>query len=235
MPKVNREALAGGWLWFPSLTAQDAILTFIRESVTPFDTAIHQAHREISLLREYRSRLIADVVTGKLDVREAAARLPDEIDEIALTLMTPRRTIAWTIVRVLTLAAASILLLTGCDCGVRLHGVVYRWASAPNGASSRAFVDQPWAVPAQLSPVAGAEITIYNSLDEASKPGLGDWHDTSSSDGSFDVGGRAACGDHTMAVAVIMAGCRTAYGTYVNKGPLESHTAAVVLVCPDLP
>ncbi len=31
--------------------------------------------------REYRTRLIADVVTGKLDVREAAARLPDEVDE----------------------------------------------------------------------------------------------------------------------------------------------------------
>ena len=32
---------------------------------------------ELSLLNEYRTRLIADVVTGKLDVREAAARLPD--------------------------------------------------------------------------------------------------------------------------------------------------------------
>ena len=38
-------------------------------------------NREISLLREYRTRLIADVVTGKLDVREAAARLPDEVEE----------------------------------------------------------------------------------------------------------------------------------------------------------
>ena len=37
--------------------------------------------REIDLLREYRTRLIADVVTGKLDVREAAARLPDEVEE----------------------------------------------------------------------------------------------------------------------------------------------------------
>jgi type I restriction enzyme S subunit len=37
--------------------------------------------REINLLGEFRTRLIADVVTGKLDVREAAARLPDEVDE----------------------------------------------------------------------------------------------------------------------------------------------------------
>ena len=32
--------------------------------------------REIALLREYRTRLIADVVTGKLDVRQAAEQLP---------------------------------------------------------------------------------------------------------------------------------------------------------------
>ena len=31
--------------------------------------------------RSTASRLIADVVTGKLDVREAAAQLPDETDE----------------------------------------------------------------------------------------------------------------------------------------------------------
>ncbi len=33
--------------------------------------------REIDLLREFRDRLVADVVTGKVDVREAALRLPD--------------------------------------------------------------------------------------------------------------------------------------------------------------
>ena len=30
------------------------------------------------LLNEYQTRLISDVVTGKLDVREAAAELPEE-------------------------------------------------------------------------------------------------------------------------------------------------------------
>ena len=34
--------------------------------------------KEIFLLREFRTSLIADVVTGKLDVREAAAKLPTE-------------------------------------------------------------------------------------------------------------------------------------------------------------
>ena len=44
----------------------------------PFNVAINRTEREITLLREYRTRLIADVVTGKLDVRPAAANLPDE-------------------------------------------------------------------------------------------------------------------------------------------------------------
>ena len=43
--------------------------------------AVNRAGRETSLLNEYRTRLIADVVTGKVDVREAAATLP-EIDPL---------------------------------------------------------------------------------------------------------------------------------------------------------
>lgn len=39
------------------------------------------AQRAIELFREYRTRLIADVVTGKLDVREAAARMPEGVGE----------------------------------------------------------------------------------------------------------------------------------------------------------
>jgi len=42
------------------------------------DAVMSRVTREIELLREYRTRLVADVVTGKLDVREAALRLPDE-------------------------------------------------------------------------------------------------------------------------------------------------------------
>ena len=40
-----------------------------------------RARRQIDLVQEYRTRLIADVVTGKLDVRAAAAQLPDEADD----------------------------------------------------------------------------------------------------------------------------------------------------------
>ena len=43
---------------------------------------IDEARREIALLREYRTRLIADVVTGKVDVRAAAQGLPEEVEEM---------------------------------------------------------------------------------------------------------------------------------------------------------
>ena len=45
------------------------------------DSEVANSNRQIDLLREYRTRLISDVVTGKLDVREAAAALPEEPDE----------------------------------------------------------------------------------------------------------------------------------------------------------
>ena len=51
------------------------------EATADISTAIARARRQIELFEEYRMRLIADVVTGKLDVREAVARLPDEAVE----------------------------------------------------------------------------------------------------------------------------------------------------------
>ncbi|MDA0365947.1 MAG: restriction endonuclease subunit S [Chloroflexi bacterium] len=78
MPKVNREALANCLMWYPGAHEQLLILEFIAREGAPIDNAISRLEREIELLREYRTRLVADVVTGKLDVREAAARLPDE-------------------------------------------------------------------------------------------------------------------------------------------------------------
>ena len=55
--------------------------------------AINQARRQIALLQEYRTRLIADVVTGKLDVREAAANLPATVNapEPPETVVEPDR------------------------------------------------------------------------------------------------------------------------------------------------
>ena len=66
---------------FPPMTEQLAIAQFLDACLADIGHAEQVAHSEISLLREYRTRLIADVVTGKLDVREAALRLPDEAEK----------------------------------------------------------------------------------------------------------------------------------------------------------
>ena len=65
----------------PPAAEQRAIVNLLGEATARVDRAVDRARRETSLLREYRTRLIADIVTGKLDVREAAANLPDEPDE----------------------------------------------------------------------------------------------------------------------------------------------------------
>ena len=62
-------------LWCP-INEQKEIVAHIANESAPLNVAISRLNREIDLLREYRTRLVADVVTGKLDVREAAARLP---------------------------------------------------------------------------------------------------------------------------------------------------------------
>lgn len=61
----------------PPLFEQDAILSYVAERSTPLNTAIARIEREIALMQEYRTRLTADIVTGKLDVREVAAKLPE--------------------------------------------------------------------------------------------------------------------------------------------------------------
>jgi type I restriction enzyme S subunit len=66
----------------PPLSEQIDILYFVEKETHTFDRAIDAILIEISLLREYRTRLIADVVTGKLDVREAAVNLPEEVEEM---------------------------------------------------------------------------------------------------------------------------------------------------------
>jgi len=64
----------------PPLPEQSAIAHFLEEAFCSIALATETAQKEIALLREYRTRLIADVVTGKLDVREAAANLPEETE-----------------------------------------------------------------------------------------------------------------------------------------------------------
>lgn len=68
----------------PPIGEQVVLIQAIAAETSAANTAIARLNREIDLLREYRTRLVADIVTGKLDVREAAARLPQDEVEAAL-------------------------------------------------------------------------------------------------------------------------------------------------------
>ncbi|MFC7305091.1 restriction endonuclease subunit S [Streptomyces monticola] len=76
-PRVNVEQIRNYRLVAPPLAEQQEIVNLIQSRCKKYDATRRRAEREISLLREYQARLTADVVTGKLDVRAAAATLPD--------------------------------------------------------------------------------------------------------------------------------------------------------------
>jgi type I restriction enzyme, S subunit len=65
-------------LILPPVEEQGRIVNEVTHRTARLTASISRLDREIELLREYRTRLVADVVTGKLDVREAAAQLPQE-------------------------------------------------------------------------------------------------------------------------------------------------------------
>lgn len=75
---VSQQALGNYKICLPAIDEQRAIAQLLDSETRVQNEALALVDEEIKLLREYRTRLVADVVTGKLDVREAAARLPDE-------------------------------------------------------------------------------------------------------------------------------------------------------------
>jgi len=66
----------------PSKQEQDAICRELDEVVMKFASLIKRAESEIYLLREYRTRLISDVVTGKLDVHGVELPAMDEAESM---------------------------------------------------------------------------------------------------------------------------------------------------------
>ena len=64
----------------PPKHEQARLLTHIESETRSLAKTSARLGHEVDLLCEYRTRLIADVVTGQLDVREAAARLTGEIE-----------------------------------------------------------------------------------------------------------------------------------------------------------
>lgn len=78
---LNVERIGVKGIPLPPPEEQHHIVAFVEKETKPFEAASARTEREIDLLREYRTTLTAEVVTGKLDVRDAAKRLPEQADE----------------------------------------------------------------------------------------------------------------------------------------------------------
>lgn len=77
-------AIKGAFFPLPPLEEQWAIIAHINEKCAEISQAISRAEREIALMREYRIRLISDVVTGQVDVR--GIEVPEVAEEELLAL-----------------------------------------------------------------------------------------------------------------------------------------------------
>jgi type I restriction enzyme S subunit len=76
---IPKARLLGAKTPIPPKSERKAIIAHVRERTSYLDKVIARTENEIGLMQEYRTRLTADIVTGKLDVRAAAAKLPDEV------------------------------------------------------------------------------------------------------------------------------------------------------------
>lgn len=87
---LTNEKLRAHRFAFPPSDEQRAIVEYLTGQLSEIDSLRDGARRQIELVNEYRTRLIADVVLGKVDVRDAALRLPaveplgDELDAFLL-------------------------------------------------------------------------------------------------------------------------------------------------------
>lgn len=70
MVKISQTKIRSWLCLLPSLAEQNEIIRFIKEKTDKIDRIINKTQNQISLLKEYRTSLISEVVTGKIDVRE---------------------------------------------------------------------------------------------------------------------------------------------------------------------
>ena len=92
VPGLNREDAYRQIGLYPPLPEQRAIAAHLDQATAAIDRAIENARRQSERMAEYRASLFVHVVTGKLDVRAAAAQLP--IDNPAETPVPEQETIA---------------------------------------------------------------------------------------------------------------------------------------------
>jgi type I restriction enzyme S subunit len=80
-PKLTQDRLMSIAIAVPPRDEQEAVVAGVRNETALLRASIERSRLELSLLAEYRKRLIADVVTGVFDVQGAAAQLADDDGE----------------------------------------------------------------------------------------------------------------------------------------------------------
>jgi len=69
-PKLNKDNMRQLKVVKPPREEQNILVEYISKETNRIDTIIHKVEQEINLLKEYKTALISEVVTGKVDVRE---------------------------------------------------------------------------------------------------------------------------------------------------------------------
>jgi type I restriction enzyme S subunit len=75
--KLTQRAMGSIPIQVPEVLEQRRIVDRVDQETSDLRHALRVLHGEISLIRELRSAVIADIVTGKLNVRAAASALPE--------------------------------------------------------------------------------------------------------------------------------------------------------------
>lgn len=81
MPKINQDELSGIMILCPPDKEQKEIVSYLDKQCECIDRLITKLNDELTLFAEYRTRLISDVVTGKLDVRDAVIPNYEAVEE----------------------------------------------------------------------------------------------------------------------------------------------------------
>ena len=69
-PAINATELADIVVWYPDdKNEQSKIVDYLDKKTAQIDGQISREERSIELLKEYRTALISEAVTGKIDVR----------------------------------------------------------------------------------------------------------------------------------------------------------------------
>ena len=74
---LNTETVGGIQVPYPPAAERKRVTTFLQYSSNEFDTTISHIQKQVQSMNDYRTRLIADVVTGQIDVRNAVPQLPE--------------------------------------------------------------------------------------------------------------------------------------------------------------